>query len=88
MIATGQKPGFKAIVRDLKYNVELKSGTEQLDGPTFEPNAINFRQGVYDDEDGLVFHFVIFATNSSIFFYDPLVDSPTVRTLAVGFRNI
>jgi hypothetical protein len=92
IIATGQKPSFKATVSDLRMNnVEIKAGSAQVPAtPTYNPEAINFRQGVLDDEvsSSPVFHFIVFATNTSIFFYDPLVDTPVVRTLAVGFRNI
>ena len=77
------------MVKNLRQNVEIKSGSGQVgSSPTFIPNEISFKQGVYDDEEGLEFHFIVFATNTSIFFYDPLVDNPTVRTLALGFRNI
>jgi hypothetical protein len=41
-----------------------------------------------DDEDGETYHIIIFADKNSIYFYDPLVDTPTVKTLAIGFKDI
>ena len=49
---------------------------------------LNWRDQLYEDEAAENFHFLLFADQNNIYYYDPFIDGYPIRPLATGFLNI